>query len=52
MEGGSFCFYEDGALLDYGLNLSSFSSSRTREAASVSRDARVIPADLHLAATM
>jgi hypothetical protein len=37
-------------LLDYDHSLSSFSGSRTREAAFGLRDARVLPGDLLLAA--
>jgi hypothetical protein len=50
--GGVFWFWEDEALLDHGHSLSSFSGSRTRVAVFVPRDARVLPADLHLVATV
>jgi hypothetical protein len=50
--GGDLLVLEDGVLLDYGHSLSLLSGSRTREAASVPRDARVLLADLHLAAVM
>jgi hypothetical protein len=50
VRGGLLGFWEDDALLDYGHSLSSFSGFRTREAASIPRDACVLPANLHLAA--
>jgi hypothetical protein len=44
--------YEDRALLDYGHSLPSPPGSRTREAALVPRDARVLPAGPHLASAV
>jgi hypothetical protein len=43
-------FWEGGLLLKYVQGISSFRKGWTQEAASVPRDARVLPADLHLAA--
>jgi hypothetical protein len=43
-------FWEDELLLKYVQSISSFRTVRTQEAASVPRDARVLPADPHLAA--